>query len=90
MFNTNPMNIFVAIQRQKHVEASGSSQWALFIQKQWVDYLDEITISYMIDWWRSEARINPNRIDVTRKHIATKVYEKHATHLLLETQVRNT
>jgi hypothetical protein len=25
MLNTNPMNIFVAIQRQNHVEASGSS-----------------------------------------------------------------
>jgi hypothetical protein len=25
MLNTNPMNIFVAIQRRKHVEAFGSS-----------------------------------------------------------------
>jgi len=29
MFNTNPMNRFVAIKRRKQVEASSSSHWAL-------------------------------------------------------------
>ncbi len=58
-------------------------------RKQKVDIIDKATISHVMDWWRSETKVNPNRSDVTRKRIDTKVYEEHATHLLLETQVRH-
>ncbi len=32
-------------------------------------------------------RVNPNQSNVTKKRIVPKVFEEHATHLLLETQV---
>jgi hypothetical protein len=41
-------------------------------------------------WWKIKTRvINPNRINVTKKCVAPKVHEEHATHLLLETRVRH-
>jgi hypothetical protein len=56
----------------------GSSQWALLTRKQQSDVLNESIISYVIDWWNNDMKVNPNQSDVEKKLIAPKVYEEHA------------
>jgi hypothetical protein len=46
-------------------------------------------LSFVLEWWNTETRVNPNKLDVTRKSITLKVYEEHATHLLFETHVKH-
>ena len=41
----------------------------------------------VIEWWTVETTVSPNQKQVRRLHIGVKMYEKHATHFLEESQV---
>ncbi len=49
VFNINSMNISINVKRQKQVEAFGSSQWAFFTRKQWVDIIENAIVSHLMD-----------------------------------------
>ncbi len=67
---------------------TSSSQWAFLPHRRRTYGLDGAIVLCVLDWWKNETRISPNRNDVTKKQVAPKMYNEHTTHLLLETQVR--
>jgi hypothetical protein len=85
VLETNPMNISFVVQRRHNIKLSSSSQWALLTRRQQSDVIDAKVVSCVLEWYNNETRVNLNKSNIMKKRIAPKVYEKHATHLLLET-----
>jgi hypothetical protein len=50
--------------------------------------LSEAVKRMIIQWWKEETTVSPNRKDITRKWIAPKLYIEHPTHYLQVSQVR--
>jgi hypothetical protein len=43
----------------------------------------------IVTWWLMETWVSPNKKDVTCKWVGPKLYEEHATHFLLESQIND-
>ncbi len=86
VLGTRPGNISSAIHRRRTLASNGSSIFKL-PQRRRRDGVLSGTRDLVIAWWSSETRVSPNKKDVTRKRLGPKVYDVHATHLLLESQV---
>jgi hypothetical protein len=86
VLGTNPQNISSAIHRRRTLESNGSSIFKL-AERRKRDGVLSGTRELVIAWWTSETRVSPNKKDVTRKRLGPKMYDQHATHLLLESQV---
>jgi hypothetical protein len=86
VLGTNPQNISSAIHRRRTLASNGSSIFKL-PERRRRDGVLSGTRELVIAWWTSETRVSPNKKDVTRKRLGPKVYDHHATHLLLESQV---
>ena len=87
VLGTNPKNVSSAIQRRRSLQSSGFSIFKL-PERRRRDVIPSETKELVFTWWSSETRVSPNKKDVTRKRLGPKVYNHHATHLLLESQVR--
>jgi hypothetical protein len=86
VLGTNSQNISSAIHRRRTLASNGSSIFKL-PERRRRDGVLSGTRELVIAWWTSETRVSPNKKDVTRKRLGPKVYDHHATHLLLESQV---
>lgn len=87
VLGTKPDNISNAILRRQALQENGASIFTL-AERRKRDGLPNSIKDLVVAWWTTETRVSPNKKDVTRKRLAPKVYEKHPTHLLLESEVR--
>ena len=89
VLKTSPSNVENARHRRHHLQSSGSSVWAAPRRRQRSDVLTEEVVTAVGCWWAAETRVSPNKKDVVRKRIpGGRTAEEHATHFLLESQVR--
>lgn len=89
ILKTKPSNIKNARYRRRALQESGSSVWVASRRRQRSDVLSEATVQAVLLWWDSETRVSPNKKDVVKKrHPGIQDVEVHATHYLLESQVR--
>jgi hypothetical protein len=54
------------------------------LQKQQYDVFSEKDYNLVKDWWDTTTTISPNKKDVKKNKISTKIFELHATHYLHE------
>ena len=65
----------------------GSLKWVPLQRIKRTTRIEEETTAAVIHWWNQETRVSPVHKEVVRKRVGPKLYEKHATHYLLESQV---
>ena len=89
ILKTRTVNVKNARYRRRALEESGSSVWAAPRRRQRFDVLSKVTVNAVRVWWTTKTRVSLNKKEVVRKRIpSSKTVEEHATHYLLESQVR--
>lgn len=89
VLRTSTSNVKNAHTRRRSLEESGTSVWAAPQRRQRSDVLSEETVEAVRAWWTSETRVSPNKKEVVRKRVpSSTTVEEHATHYLLESQVK--
>jgi hypothetical protein len=84
-------NFQVGIVRWLTLEARvDRSLWALCGKSKRIDATPLNVRELVVDFWCLNSRVSPNRKDVVRKRIDGGVWETHATHHLMESQVHLT
>jgi hypothetical protein len=66
---------------------NGDVFWLNKKVERWTDSLCDVAIQQIVSFWTTETTISPNAKDVTRRRIAIKQYDVHATHYLQIPQV---
>lgn len=69
------------------VDGMGECLWGGLPRKRRCDVLDEATVHAVVNWWETSSIVSPNQKDVKRRRIGVKVFDKHPTHYLQESQV---
>jgi hypothetical protein len=87
VLNTNRRNIYSAMKRRWDSVGGGSLKWAPLQRIRRTTRIEEETTAAVIHWWNQETRVSPVHKEVVRKRVGPKLYEKHAMHYLLESQV---
>ena len=87
VLNTNRQNIYSAMKRRRESVGGGSLKWAPLQCSKKTTRIEEETTAAVIQWWNQETRVSPVHKEVVRKRVGPKMYEKHAMHYLLESQV---
>lgn len=87
VLNTNRRNIYSAMKRRRECVGGGSLKWAPLQRIKKASRIEEETTAAVIQWWNQETRVSPVHKEVVRKRVGPKMYEKHAMHYLLESQV---
>ena len=69
------------------VDGMGECLWGGLPRKRRCDVLDEATVQAVVNWWETSSIVSPNQKDVKRRRIGVKLFDKHPTHYLQESQV---
>ena len=69
------------------VDGMGECLWGGLPRKRRCDVLDEATVQAVVNWWETSSIVSPNQKDVKRRCIGVKLFDKHPTHYLQESQV---
>ena len=89
LLKTSIVNVKNPRYKCRALEESGSSVWVAPRRRQRSDVFSEETVNAVRVWWTTETKVSPNKKDVVRKRVpSSKTIEGHATHYLLESQVR--
>ena len=81
-------NFYVGIVRRLNLDARvDRSLWALCGKSKRIDATPSNVCELVVDFWCHNTRVSPNRKDVVRKRIGSGMWETHATHHLMESQV---
>ena len=84
-------NLQVGIVRRLSLDARvDRSLWALCGKSKRVDATPLNVCELIVEFWSLNSRVSPNRKDVVRKRIDSGMWETHATHHLMESQVHLT
>ena len=84
-------NFHVGIVRRLSLDARvDRSLWALCGKSKRIDSTPLKVCELIVDFWCFNSRVSPNRKDVVRKRIGSGIWETHATHHLMESQVHLT
>jgi hypothetical protein len=84
-------NFHVGIVRRLSLDARvDRSLWALCGKSKRIDATPSSVCDLIVEFWCLNSRVSPNRKDVVRKRIDSGMWETHATHHLMESQVHLT
>ena len=84
-------NLQVGIVRRLSLDAHvDRSLWALCGKSKRIDATPSSVCELIVEFWCLNSRVSPNRKDVVRKRIDSGMWETHATHHLMESQVHLT
>jgi hypothetical protein len=84
-------NFYVGIVRRLSLDARvDRTLWALCGKSKRIDATPPNVCELIVDFWCLNSRVSPNRKDVVRKRIDSGMWETHATHHLMESQVHLT
>lgn len=89
ILGTRKQNLVAALDRLRSATTSASGRFVVPVRKKREGGLSEEVKLAVLLWWTQETRVSPQRRDVRRKRLGRNLYDTHAAHLLLESQVRH-
>ena len=87
ILGTRKANLVAAVERLRSTATGSSSRFAVPSRKRREGGISDEVKTLVVHWWTAETRVSPGRRDVRRKRLCRNSYERHAAHLLMETQV---
>jgi hypothetical protein len=91
ILGTRKENLVAAVERLRNASTgtSGrtSGRYAVPVRKKRDGGIPEEVRTAVVQWWTEETRVSPRERDLRRKRLGRSVYDRHATHLLMESQV---
>lgn len=87
ILGTRKQNLVSASNRLRSSAEASEPRYHVPSRKKREGGVSEEVRLFVIEWWTEETRVSPGRRDVRRKRLGRNVYDTHAAHLLLETQV---
>lgn len=87
ILGTNKSNVEGAIDRLRIGSTTVGARFDVPSRRKREGGIPDAVKLVVTTWWTEESRVSPNRKDIRRKRLGRNVYDTHAAHLLLETQV---
>ena len=90
ILGTRKENLLATAERLRSAASTASTPFPLpSRKKRWGGLSEEVKVAVIL-WWIDQTRVTPRWQDVHRKRLGRNLYDTHAAHLLLETQVHPT